>query len=178
VGREILPHERELRAWLKRRLNGACDVEDIVQECYCRLAKLDSVAHIAEPRAYLFTMARNLAYRHLRLPRIVRIDAITGLDSIHLVSDEPSPERIIGVRQELARVQRALQELPERARNIFTLRRIEGLSQKEVAARLGVTETIVENDSSRSLRAILRYIAKDEEASESPESERRVGSPR
>lgn len=56
----------------------------------------------------------------------------------------------------MGRLQSALDTLSERARQIFILRKVEGLSQKEIAEKLGITEAIVENDASRSLRAVLQ----------------------
>ncbi|MHA6719241.1 RNA polymerase sigma factor [Sphingomonas sp. RS6] len=158
MGREILPHERDLRAWLRSRVMAAEDAEDIVQECYCRLSQLSGVAHIAEPRAYLFAMARNLVHRQRQRARVVRIEPIAEGETVELVSDLPLPDRVAAGRQELDRVRAALGTLSDRARSIFLLRRVDGLSQKEIAARLGVTETVVENDASRSLRAILRML--------------------
>jgi RNA polymerase sigma factor (sigma-70 family) len=162
VGREILPHERDLRLWLQRRLVAAEDVEDIVQECYCRLAQLTAVAHIGSPRAYLFTMARNLAHRQRRRARVVRIERVDADDIAEMPSDLPLPDRIAAARQELERVRAALGSLSQRAQKIFVMRRIEGLSQKEIAAALGVSEAIVENEASRSLRAILKKLTQHE----------------
>jgi RNA polymerase sigma-70 factor (ECF subfamily) len=51
-------------------------------------------------------------------------------------------------------VERLLADLPERCRTIFTLKRIEGLPQREIARRLGVSESIVENDVQKALRRI------------------------
>jgi len=163
VGREILPHERDLRGWLRRRLVPPADVEDIVQECYCRLAQLRSIEEIDSPRAYLFTMARNLVHRQRRHARVVWIESISADEVGELASESPLQDRVAAARQEVDRVRRALATLSERARRIFVMRRVEGLSQKEIAVALGVTETIVENDASRSLRAILRHLT-DEEA--------------
>ncbi len=162
VGREILPHERDLRGWLRRRLVPADDVEDIVQECYCRLAQLRSIEEIDSPRAYLFTMARNLAHRQRRHARVVRIESISAAETDELACDIPLPDRVAVARQEVDRVQRAIATLSDRARRIFVMRRVEGLSQKEIAAALGVTETIVENDASRSLRAIVRQLTEED----------------
>jgi RNA polymerase sigma factor (sigma-70 family) len=162
VGREILPHERDLRQWLQRRLVDAADVEDIVQECYCCLAQLDDVAHVTVPRAYLFTMARNLAQRQRKRARVVRIEALAETADADWASDQPSPERFAAARQELERVQAALSTLPERARRIFLMRKVEGLTQKEIAQVMGVSEAVVENDASRSLRAILKLITEPE----------------
>lgn len=159
MGREILPHERDLRIWLQRRLVAAADVEDIVQECYCRLAQLSDVTHVTLPRAYLFTMARNLAQRQRQRARVVRIETMTDMMDDQMESDQPSPEQVAAARQELDRVQAAISTLSDRARRIFLMRKVEGLTQKEIAQALGVSEAVVENDASRSLRAILKLLA-------------------
>jgi RNA polymerase sigma factor (sigma-70 family) len=158
VGREILPHERDLRLWLQRRLMASADVEDIVQECYCRLAQLPDVSHVTMPRAYLFAMARNLAQRQLKRARVVRIEALSDGGDGEWESDLPSPERIAAAREELGRVQAALATLSERARRIFLMRKVEGLSQKEIAHAMGVSEAVVENEASRSLRKLLKLL--------------------
>lgn len=162
MGREILPHERDVRRWLRRRLLTAEEVEDIVQECYCRLAQLSAVTHIASPRAYFFTTARNLAHNQRQRARVVRIESIDGREAAELPSDLPLPDRIAAGRQELERVRVALATLSRRAQRIFMMRKIEGLSQKDIAATLGVSEAVVENEASRSLRAILRIISQPE----------------
>lgn len=162
VGREILPHERDLRIWLQRRLVSAADVEDVVQECYCRLAQLSDVAHVTLPRAYLFTMARNLVQRQRKRARVVRIEAMTDTIGEQWASDQPSPERIAAAREELGRVQAALATLSDRARRIFLMRKVEGLTQKEIAQTLGVSEAVVENEASRSLRAVLKLMTEPE----------------
>ncbi|MCI4591674.1 sigma-70 family RNA polymerase sigma factor [Sphingobium sp. BYY-5] len=133
-------------------------MEDIVQECFCRLAEVLDVSHITEPRAYLFTMARHLAYRQRRRATVVRMEPLSAHMRDELEADYPSPERIAIGRDELGRVQAALATLTERARRIFVMRRVEGLSQKQIAEALGVSETIVENDASRSLRAVLKHL--------------------
>jgi RNA polymerase sigma factor (sigma-70 family) len=162
VGREILPHERDLRRWLQRQLVDAGDVEDVVQECYCRLAQLRDVSHVTMPRAYLFTMARNLVQRQRKRARVVRIEAMADPIDEQWEIELLSPERIAAARQELGRVQAALATLSDRARQIFLMRKVEGLTQKEIAQILGVTETIVENEASRSLRAILKLLTEPE----------------
>jgi RNA polymerase sigma-70 factor (ECF subfamily) len=158
VGGQILPHEADVRAWLRRSGSVPADIDDIVQETYCRLAAMDAVSHIANGRAYFFRTARNIAIEKIRRARIVRIDCVTEIDALNVVDDEPSPERIVAGRRELQRVQSLIEGLPERCRQIFTLRRIHGVSQREVAARLGVTENVVETQAMRGLRLILRAL--------------------
>lgn len=162
VGGRILPHEADVRAWLRRSGSAPADIDDVVQETYCRLAALDSVAHITSGRAYFFRTARNIAIEKIRRARIIRIDCVTEIDALNVVDDEPSPERVVASRRELGRVRTLIEGLPERCRHIFTLRRIHGLSQRETAARLGVTENVVEMQSARGLRLILRALSEAE----------------
>lgn len=121
------------------------------------MARLHDVSHITQPRAYLFAVARNLLHTQLKAARVVRLEAIAELDA-DWRSDDPSPEDVVMARSELGRVQAALATLSERARAIFIMRRLEGMSQREIAAAMGVSEAVVENDASRSLRAILRLL--------------------
>jgi RNA polymerase sigma-70 factor (ECF subfamily) len=136
-------------------------VEDVVQECYCRLAQIADVEAIGNGRAYLFTMAGNIVKRQHRGARIVPIGV--AIDDVHqqIESELPDPERTVIARDELRRVQAALATLTDRARRIFLLRRIEGMPQKEIARTLGVSEAVVENEASRSLRAILTMMTDD-----------------
>lgn len=158
VGREILPHEGDLRAWLRRTFNPD-DIEDVIQEAYCQIAGLADITHIRSGRAYLFATARTVVLMRLRRARVVNIDTLTEIDSLSIVEEEPSPERIASGRRELARVRQLIEGLPERCRRIIELRKIEGLSQREVAQRLGVAEHIVENDVKKGLKLILQALA-------------------
>lgn len=159
LGREILPHEADVRTWLGRSQLQWSEVEDVIQESYCRLSALKNVAHITNPRAYFFTVARNVVIDHLRRARVVRMETVAEIDNLNVPWDAPTPETIAGARQELERVSELIAHLPDRCRRIFVMRKIEGLSQREIAATLGVTETIVENDVVRGLRLILKAIA-------------------
>lgn len=155
VGRHILPHEAALRAWLKRSGTAAHEIDDIVQEAYCRLAALGGVAHITNGRAYLFQTARNVVLEQIRRARIVRIDSMTEVEALSISDSEPSPEQVAGDRRELHRVQELIEGLPDRCRRIFELRRIHGLPQREIARLLGVSENVVEMQTMRGLRLIL-----------------------
>ncbi|WP_306003325.1 sigma-70 family RNA polymerase sigma factor [Brevundimonas sp. C43] len=175
LGREILPHEQDVRAWLRRSLVTSNDVDDVIQESYCRLANLKAVEQIESPRAYFFQTARSVVLEQMRRARIVRIDAVTEIDALRIEWDEPSPERIAGGRKELERVMKIVATLPERSRRIFEMRRVMGLSQKEIARQLGVTENVVENEAARGLKAVLAGLAKaDATVAPSSTGERRA----
>lgn len=155
LGREILPHEAAARARLRQSFGAAGDIDDIIQETYCRLVALTQVDHIENPRAYFFQAARSVALEQIRRARVVRIETVSEMESLNLVLDDPSAERVVSGRRELERVRGLIAALPERCRRIIEMRKIDGVPQREIARRLGVTEHVVENESVRGLRAVL-----------------------
>lgn len=164
VGSHILPHERRLRTWLRAAFP-AVDVDDVVQETYCRIAGLDRYDHIADPRRYLFRTARNVVLEQVRRDRVVSIEAASGLAELELAPEEgQSPEEIVASRHALRRIEALIDALPDRARQVFRLRKIEGVAQREIAARLRIPETAVENDVARGLRRILDQLTEEEKA--------------
>jgi RNA polymerase sigma factor (sigma-70 family) len=154
TAKEIMPHEAAIRRWLARSRIQPDQIDDFIQEAYCKFSALPSVESIVRPDAYFFQMVRNLLIQQARQSRIVNIEIFTEIDVLPVLSDETSPERIVAARQELAEVLRLIGTLPGRCRRIFKMRKIEGLSQKEIATRLGITEAIVENDVVKGMRLI------------------------
>lgn len=154
LGQHILPHEAALRGWLSRKTVHSLDVDDIVQECYAILASLASVEHIANPRAYLFRTAYSLILQNVRRSNVVPIQAIEDLQNFEAAWDAPSPEEEVSSRRELQRLIDFLETLPARCREAFQLRRIDGLSQREVAQQMGLSENTVEKHIGKALRAL------------------------
>lgn len=149
LGRHVIPHEPALRNWLRRREVQGLDVDDIVQEVYARLVALHSVDHVESPKTYAFQVASSVMINHIRRLKVVSIESVASFEHLDLADDEPSPERIVADRDELRRLQKTLAALPARVAEVFKLRRIEGLSQREVASRLGVAESTVEKHMAR-----------------------------
>lgn len=172
VALNILPHEGFVRAWLMRVTRRSVEVDDIIQEAYCQISELVSVAHIRNGRAYFLATARAVMLQRRRRERVVRIETVADVDALRLVDEEPSPERVTGARRELQRVLGLIATLPPVCRQVIELRRIHGFSQKETARRLCVSEAVVENNTIRGLRVILKALAEDageaEEASGRP----------
>lgn len=166
VGSNITPHEASLRAWLRKAGQSDEEINDIVQDAYVSIARLESVAHIRSGRNYLFQAAKNLVLMRVRRERIVPIDRLTEIESLALADDEPGPERRVSARFELERVRKLIDALPERCREIFELRRIQGVPQREIAERLGLPEHTVEAQAIRGLKLILKAIAGEEAAAE------------
>lgn len=160
VADQILPHEADVRTWLHRSGLQHSDVDDIIQQAYCLLSALTDVDHIASGRAYFFATARSVRLQRYRRDRIVPIHVVTDIESRWIADETPSPEHIADSRRRLRQVLAALELLPKPYREVIALRRIDGLTQKEAAQRLGVSEKVIENNLARGLKALLKEIAR------------------
>lgn len=149
-----------MRAWLRASLR-ITNEDDVIQEAYCRIFAQGGFDQVTSGRAWFFTVARNIVLKQMRRDRVVRIDAVAEIESLGIVDYEPSAERALSGRQELARVQRLIDELPERCRMIFQMRKIDALPQREIARRLGVSENVVEKEAARGLRLVLRGLGEE-----------------
>ncbi len=158
AAREILPHEGMVRSWLVRRWGRSVDVDDVIQEAYCRIAELDSVAHIRNGRSYFFTTVRSVAVDMARAAKVANLRTMTEIDWLDVMDDNPLPDRVVEAGQELGRVDRLLSRLSWTCRQVIELRRIHGLSQAETARQLGISENVVENHIVRGLRSLLKAI--------------------
>lgn len=153
VAREIMPHEPRMRAWFVKRRIAHDVVDELMQDAYCRVAMLETVEHIECPHAYFFSICRNLLARRLKRQQIAPFEAISEIES-YRDSGLPSPEEQVATRMAFERVRSLLAELPERCRRVVELRKIEGWSQKEIAAHMGMTEKAVEKQVWVGVRAI------------------------
>ena len=151
----VLPHEGELRAWLSARRLPGLEVDDIIQETYARLVSAESVAGVRDPRTYAFSAAHSVILTHVRRARVVSFQAMADLDVLGAVSPEPAPERQLLDRQELRRLAEAIAELPTKTAQIFSLRRVHGLSQRQIADQLGLPESTVEKHISRAIHMLM-----------------------
>lgn len=153
----MLVHEPNLRSYLRRLAGDRVDISDVVQETYARLLALTPVQReaVRTVRAFLFTTARHVAMDHLRRLPVVSLDALTEFGAPRVVTEgefEPSPDHSLNTRQELELLARVIASLPDKCREVLTLRKIHGLPQKEIAARLGIAEHTVEKHVSYGVR--------------------------
>jgi RNA polymerase sigma-70 factor (ECF subfamily) len=155
LSKNILPHEDALRAWLKNRRVADLEIDDIVQEAYAKICALEFVEGIRHPKTYFFRTAYSIIVTHIRRSRVVSIFSVENMDALSLTTHDPSPERQVADREELSRIAAAIASLPNACREVFTLRRIEGLSQRDVAKRLKLTENSVEHHMTKAIRFMM-----------------------
>lgn len=152
------PHEPALRAYLQARFPQARDVDDLVQDSYLRVLRAREAGPIASAKAYLFTTARNAALALFRRPRIFAENPVTDSAAECILEEGPGVAEQVSTRQEVALLLEAIDTLPGRCREIFILRKLQGVPQREIAQRLGLSEQTVQVQIGRGIRKCVDYL--------------------
>jgi RNA polymerase sigma-70 factor (ECF subfamily) len=154
---EVQPCAPMLRAWLQRQFPSFCDVDNIVQEACLRVLEAGKNGELHSPKAFLFATARNLALSQLRHHEVERIDPLAEIEALSVIDMDAGVPETVARNEELELLTQAIQALPKRCRQIFTLRKIYQLSQKEIASELGISEHTVEVQGTIGLRKIAEF---------------------
>jgi len=152
--REVLPLEAMLMHFLHQNWRNKADLEDFRQEIYAQLLEAAEVQLPERTKPFVFATARNLLINRVRREQIVPIDAVADMESFGLASEEPGPDRNVIARDTLRKLHLALDRLPVRAREAVVLRRIEGMSRREIAERMGITERTVADHIAHGMRIL------------------------
>jgi RNA polymerase sigma-70 factor (ECF subfamily) len=152
--REVHPHGAPLRAWLRGAFPTVSDVDDVVQESFLRIWKRQAIRPIASAKAFLFQIARRLAVDDLRKKRVRRTDLLGDWAGVNVIEEGRSPVERLSYDEKVDLFAAALAELPPRCREVFVLRKFQGVPQKEIAARLGISERTVESQITRAMKLL------------------------
>lgn len=155
--KEVQPLEPAFRSWLKGRFPSLSDTDDLIQESYARLLCARRTGSIACAKAFLYVTARNLALNRLRHLRYERPENGSEMDTGHVIDDAESIPDSISHAEDLQLLVHAIQALPNRCRQVITLRKIYGLTQKEVAKKMNISEHTVEAQGAIGLRKCINY---------------------
>ena len=157
---ELQPHETALRAFLIARYPAIADVDDLVQDTFARVLRAHATGPVVSPRGLLFATARHLALDVLRRRQVVTFEPMTEDDGSSVFMDVTDVAETVSKRQELELLTAAIQELPDRCRQVFTLRAVYGLSQRAIAERLRISENTVERQLGKGLRRCSEFFAR------------------
>lgn len=154
---EVHPHEGQLKSWLRGAYR-VRDVDDIVQESYLRIWKAKAAHPIQSAKSFLFQIARNLSINILRREKTARLDPLGDLAAMAVIDDRPNAAEALSAQEKLELLTDAVVALPPRCREVIILHKIKGLSQRDVAFRLRLSERTVENHCQRGLVKCAEYL--------------------
>ena len=158
--KNLYVHEPILRSWLACRFPGVRgETDDIMQEAFVRVMKACELRDLDCPKTFLFAVARNLAVDFLRRRKTIPFESLGENDDSDVWgSDENIPEKVSQI-QEQRMLNEAIESLPRRCREIITLRKVYGLSHKEISGRLGVSTKTIEAQISIGIRRMRDYFS-------------------
>jgi RNA polymerase sigma factor (sigma-70 family) len=156
--REVLPLEPMLTRFLQRNWRNDAEISDLRQEAYARVYEAAQRERPLLVKPFLFQITRNLMIDRLRRQSVVSLESMTDFEWLNVSDDKPSSEAYVAARQELRLLQAALDALPPRCRQVVLMRKVEGLSQKEVAKRMGITIETVENQVAKGMRLLAQAL--------------------
>lgn len=151
---EVLPLEASLTGYLRRNWRVEADIVDLRQDVYAA-ALAGAQAQLPHHTAgYVFTIARNLLINHTKRARVVSFEQMADIESAVPTSDLIATERHLEALDSLRRAGEGMAALPPRCREVVRLRKIEGLSTREAAERMGVGIDTIERQLVLGLRAM------------------------
>jgi len=167
---EVVIHDEALTRYLRRSWPRSHEVNDLRQEIYLRVYAA-ARTHIPDvARTFIFAVARRLIIDRLRHQRVVAIDSVTDFETLNVLVDDISPERDMAAHQELRKLAEALDGLSPKCREVVWMRRIDDLSQKEVAERLGLSERAVERYIMKGMKRLAEAYFGEHEAADEDEA--------
>jgi len=146
-------HYDDLLQFLTRRMSDRQRAADVAQETYLKLVKVDEQAvPVLHARSFIFRVAGNLAIDALRREQRLAASHDDCDAAGELACPAPAPEAMLLARERLQILDDALLKLPDNARQALLLNRVEGLTQAQIAQRLGVSESMVAKYIGQALR--------------------------
>ena len=154
-------HQPSLKSWLRSRFPWLSEVDDIAQESVFRLWRRqtrEDAVPLKSCKAALFSIARNAVVDLARHRAVAKTDSVAEMEQLPVLDGGASVVQIVIARQELEFLADALRGLPDRCRQVLTLTKIYGLSEREVAERLGISENTVRTHVVRGMERCTDYL--------------------
>jgi RNA polymerase sigma-70 factor (ECF subfamily) len=151
-------HQSSLKRFIARFLRGSPDVEDIAQEAFLRAYAVERERPIDQPKSFLFRIAKHVALSQLTRKSQQITDYIEDSDDSEVIGTESSAEDEFSARQILGLHCEAVATLPPQCRQVYLLRKVHGLSHKEIAAQLGIAVSTVEKHLIKAVELCERYV--------------------
>lgn len=142
-------HNDSLVRFLTNRLRSAQEAKEVAQEAYVRVLSLDTPGAVSFLRAFLFKTAANIAIDRIRhRQRCPHTNDVSLFDEL---PERRTPEVRTQSSQEIALLTHLLAELSPKCRYAFLLHKVDGLSAREIGARMTLSERQVRDYILRAL---------------------------
>jgi RNA polymerase sigma factor (sigma-70 family) len=147
-----------LRHFIGRFIRNSSDVDEIAQEAFLQAFSVEKTEAVEQPKSLLFRIAKHVAVSRLRRKANQIVSYLEDSVDSDVLQTEDSPEDEVSARQTLALHCEAVSALPPQCRQVYLLRKVHGLSHKEIAAQLGIAVSTVEKHLIKGGQDCSRYV--------------------
>jgi RNA polymerase sigma-70 factor (ECF subfamily) len=155
-----LENEVALKRYLRRFTRSREAADDLAQEAFLRAFAAESRRDIEAPKAFLFKVSKNLALNELARASAMATEPLGDFEGQEVLEDssQASGDDVVDGRERIRLLARAVAALPPQCAKVFILRKMQGLSQKEIAVRLNISVRTVENHVALGLSRCRAYM--------------------
>jgi RNA polymerase sigma-70 factor (ECF subfamily) len=157
---EVYTHDAQLKAYLRGSFPSIRDVEDVAQESYSRVWRIRASQSIRSARGILFQIARHVATDLQRRDRTSPLESGKELAALTALDHRPNAAEATCTREEIALLADAIEALPSRCQEIFIMRKLQRIPQKEIARQLGISEQTVQGLVFRGMKRCEAFLSR------------------
>ena len=163
VSSTFVTHNTFLKKFVARYFSSQHDIEDVVQETFLRAYAAEREKVIEQPKAFLFRIARNVALTKLTKKSRQITDYLEEAAASVVTETSASADQELAAQELLALYCEAVATLSHKCREVFLLRKVHGLSHKEIARRMSLSVSSVEKYLRQGILACDAFIAERQE---------------
>lgn len=158
--RYLVARYEDLVRRLASRMDSSIEAADVLQDAYLRIGQAETIPAIHDPQAYIIRISANIAADRRRARSRPRLEDVEVARLLEIADDTPGPAARVESQNELALLDAALRQLPTRRRAIFLAARVEELTHRQIADRMGVSVRTVANEIRQALDHCARSLEK------------------
>ena len=158
VSNAFLAHQTALRAFVSKMVSTPADVDDVTQEAFLRAFNAEKAKEIEQPKSFLFTIARNIVLSDITRKSSKLTNHVADFDALGVITEHDVVVGEAQAHETFGLYCRAVGSLPPQARRVFLMRKVYGLSHKEIAQRLEIAVSTVEKHLAKGVKACAVYL--------------------
>ena len=151
-------HHGALKRFISRFLPNSYDIEDVSQETFLRAYTTEKTREIEQPKSFLFRIAKHIALTQLTQKSRQITDYLEDFDDSEVLLIEDTVEDEFLARETLGIHCEAVAGLPPQCRRVYLMRKVYGMSHKEIAGQLGIAVSTVEKHLIKGVKLCDRYV--------------------
>jgi RNA polymerase sigma-70 factor (ECF subfamily) len=163
---DYLAVKSSLKQYLMRFFVQRQDVEDVLQETFLRAFQSEQRQEIRSPKSFLYKIGKHLALSEKSAKASQLMTYIGDFDELSVIDTKPSTEDDLDIQQRIAMLNQLIQALPPQCRRVLVMRKVFGLSHKEVARRLNISVKTVEQHLTKGLQHCHQHSVEGREGAE------------